>query len=119
MSDPLNDKTVSEREAIMREREAYENGMVRGSAREFISMEDLREAVRRTFPLPKVTRPRVVTDRENPTIVWRFTEHAGFEWKPVGAESWMMRGSDYQTPRKVVMWADLYANPTEEVEDDE
>lgn len=83
------------------------------------------EAARR-YPLPKVTRPRVVKDTDGTR--WRISEgrlqfmRGGGDWLCMLGES--RSGSDrygmglVPTPERIRLWADLLANPNEEVEQD-
>lgn len=106
----------SERECIERERAAAawamrEFGLF--SVREVASIRE--RTVRERFPLPKVTRPRVVKDSagyewrcNDNHLEWRLTR----DWhRPVDGASWRL------SPDNVRLWADLLANPTEEVDD--
>lgn len=122
-----------EREVIYRERAAFENGLIRGTAREFDGpgggMAALKRAVARAFPLPKVTRPREVTDSHGvawrvflpvkpdvePTIEYRDASRSGLiqPWRDaLGA----MAGQPGLTVEVARIVTELAANPTEEVE---
>jgi hypothetical protein len=109
----------TERETVLRERAAFlagrldiaSNGMIAANA-------DVNARAAERYPLPKVTRPRVV---EDPTI-------DGIEWSLVcgsiriGTSMEIARGYPRSNERipptasRVALWADLFAHPTEEVE---
>lgn len=78
------------------------------------------------YPLPKVTRPRVVQDPHERGMRWRvlrdkdqhgvtYLEYNAFN---TGADaSWRTGLGTYcATAERVALWADLLANPTEEVD---
>lgn len=107
---------LTERECVERERKAFACGwMARGGGRYLGEG----EAAHR-FPLPTVTRPRVVNDHESlfPSA-WRvvdgelqycyYTEN--HRWYPAAGKVWRI------TPARARLWADLLENPTEEVEE--
>lgn len=107
----------TERECVLRERRAFEAGVTAGaglnmSLGEAWSGSD-REAAKR-YPL-RVTR---VVQMNFPHVVWFKVEggallcRAGddLDWVPASHSTWSI------TPELVQLWADLYANPTEEVE---
>lgn len=84
---------------------------------------DVEHEAERRLPLPKVMRPRVVRDCGSFTTrsEWcvvdgslRFRDAPEREWK------WWREFRDYADtaplPERVKLWADLLANPTEEVE---
>jgi hypothetical protein len=131
----VTDKTVTEREAVLRERAAAE-AVLDAFKTAFARMEkgyrDWAKAaplawwpchmrthdIAKMFPLPKVTRPRVVRDREG----WKWQCIDGrIQWS--GPRGWrfadVMTYAVRVTPERVVLWADLLANPTEDVEDDD
>ncbi len=71
------------------------------------------------YPLPKVTRPRVVRDPEFCEFKWSMGGHGlmlqQFDRKP---EHYPRPGEGLDATRsRVVVWADLLANPTEEVDE--
>lgn len=107
---------VTERDAVLRERKAWDECAYRlslvgtGSAESEQLKNDL-------YPLPKVTRPRVVNDPSDSTVEWRFENNAGLVWRAVpGFPMWNGVSTWYPKPERVKMWADLLANPTEEVD---
>jgi hypothetical protein len=77
-----------------------------------------REAEKR-YPLPMVTRPRVVTDSF--AIAWRLADGA-LEFRLSQSAPWRVTphyGPMGVTVERIRLWADLLANPTEQVEDEE
>lgn len=127
MSDELK---VSEREAVLRERKAFERGyrtrpyeLAQGGAAVAKMKPDeweqgaLRCVMEREYPLPKVSRPRVLQEHgtgfKMRYVNGHFEHHVddgkGWRWS-VGRESCAI------TQERVKMWADLLANPTELVE---
>lgn len=75
------------------------------------------------YPLPNVTRPRIVKDPEWPGHEWRFVD-GGLQLratKPFApADEGWMRWMDFRVlsesaplPKRVAMWAELIANPNE------
>jgi hypothetical protein len=70
------------------------------------------EMAAREYPYPKVTRPRVVA--EDYDLSWRYVD-GGFELN-TGDGIWRPGPYITVTPHRVRLWADLLANPTEEVE---
>lgn len=72
----------------------------------------------RLYPLPKVTRPRVVRDTRGSGLEWRSVDgrlqyrdrDAGGGWRP---ESEIAISPD---PDRVAMWSSLLASPTETVD---
>ena len=113
-----DNQTVTEREAVVRERKAFglgwrmqrENG---GSLREGEGLAD------RLYPLPSITRPRVVKDPEAKDYEWRFHDgrmqvRRGKNAFDGGGE-WVCPCNWQPTAERVRLWADLLQNPTEEV----
>lgn len=145
MSEPA--KMVSEVEAVRRERKAYEDGAVcwAGEARarsEFrcgtVTLAGIQQDAACKYPLPLVTRPRVVRDTvtypdgstseyewcvlSDGQLVRRLVHRGGgppLAWAP--AAEWRNLSDLHAfapTPKRIAMWADLLAHPTETVEDD-
>lgn len=139
----MSEKTVTEREAVMRERAAFERGYCtcpftfsKGDAVADMEVHDARErsclsaVIAREYPLPKVTRFRVVPDPLSPCVDWRVIGVCG---EPTlmcrtndeeGRSIWKVYPIDnggvhhMPTTERVKLWADLLANPTEMVDDD-
>jgi hypothetical protein len=124
-----NDQTVTEREAVQRERAAFMAGGRAVFEHFRISPETChRDATwagteslaRERYPFPTITRPRVLVDE------------SGMGWKYEGGAFWYTLStrrdlidwrrddpSDVKhelTVERVTLWADLLAHPTEEVE---
>jgi hypothetical protein len=124
--------TVTERDAVLRERAAFVRGVNSLFLQEEIPASDaMTAAVERVeayatewYPLPKVTRPRVVRDCAafTTTEEWsvidgtlRYRHRPDAEWARWGD----FRGISTAAPlpERVELWADLFANPTEEVDE--
>ena len=112
----MSETTYTEKDVVLREREAY----VRGR-HESLSAQRMTDSERREFerdaavryPLPKVTRPRVVTRQdgvqlriEDPELQFRIGPNC----------SWATYCLTYMSPANRAALLDLLANPTEEVE---
>ena len=70
------------------------------------------------YPLPKVTRPRVVQDTTR--IEYRLAPetadcYAAIEYRSAPGLAWRVVSDVAATAERVRLWADLLANPTEEV----
>lgn len=115
--------SVTEREAVLREREAYRAGI---AAERAVVCERMRigkpmPAAER-YPLPKVTRPRVVRERDGEvewTLIggqlhWRWTREGNAPWM-AGPRGVVMGDV---TPAMARAWDDLFTTPTETVDDD-
>ncbi len=114
--------TVTERDAVLRERKAFVNGCcMRGLAMRYTENEAASLA-RDEYELPKIVRPRVV---EHDGYQWRVV-NGGIQWdylpscSAVGtwrifADMQFGRGAFSRpiTDAHARMWADLLANPTE------
>lgn len=82
------------------------------------------EAERR-YPLPKVARPRVAPDPNEPAYEWSVRDGVlHFRWLHTSENNWKRASGLYEnmlltpTHSRVALWADLFAHPTEMVEDD-
>jgi len=112
----------TERERVVFERAAYDRAVtdVFHAARDLGGIErvDARKWAAKSFPLPKITLPRVVPDPHHPNVIWR-VDGAELKWLDaiVGA-SWWSKPAFHPTPERVELWASLLASPTEETEDD-
>lgn len=113
----MSEKTYTEQEVVLRERAAYVRGrhesltarpMVQSEAREYE-----KEAASR-YPLPKVTRARVVK-RADDGCELRM-EGDVLQFRLCHSDEWRNYTSICWTPANRVAIADLLANPTEEVE---
>ena len=68
------------------------------------------------FPLPKVTRPRVVNGPAGRHWAWKL-EDGRFWFRNDNRSAWeLVRDAWKPTPELVPLWYDLLANPTEEVD---
>jgi hypothetical protein len=107
------EKKHTERDLVMAKREGWvasENAASREECYGFCRHEaEMRAA--EAFPLPKVTRPRVVTRGQSQFRV----ENGVVMARLSNAEGW--RESAFHTAEWVRTLADLLANPTEEVPD--
>lgn len=132
-------KMVSEVEAVKREREAFKAGSA--WERQVVVDEHGTNAARKAaalYPLPKAKRLRAVSDMaEGVSYEWRYitgvlqfryvnSVGTATEWRTMLGRSGD-RGPDNEKPEyygtafkptaaRVALWADLIANPTEEVE---
>lgn len=106
--------TVTERQAVERERAAWVEGAICWAGGAVSGPGILSELAAQTYPMPKITRPRVVVDE------------FGVEWTVVDGEvvpnvygaGGGSSAADYNTTTKrILLWADLLNNPTEEVEE--
>ena len=127
---PASVPSVTEREAVLRERKAFERGYRTwrydgpGCAPRIgaIALRDgeaelLASAVEAEYPLPKITRPRVVLDPIDPNYAWRFVNGA-LQCERGGSGVWGNTMTWALHPERVRVLADLVANPTETVEDE-
>jgi hypothetical protein len=116
---------VTEREAVLRERNAAEDAFVAawGTSLNGKSLRDhARQWAADAHPLPRVTRPRVVRDPLDASIEWTVL-YDHLHWRRVAgdiATEWM-RGPQgaplgHVTAELCRVWADLLANPNEDVE---
>lgn len=107
-----DDQTVTEREAVLRERKAFLLGVERGAYLPGATMSWWNgEAVQR-YPLPSSTRPRVVNDRD---YQWRYVNNVmQVRSKSLGGD-WGVAVNCTPTPERIRLWADLLSNPTEDV----
>lgn len=129
MSEP---KMISEREAALRERKAYADGVRCLFAEPEISAGAGSVANRvvsranERYPLPKVVRPRVLYDSESNIsgAQWSVSETGHLRFRESPKAPWLAYGDFLYTgyaaplPNRVKLWAELLANPTEEVSDD-
>lgn len=124
----MAEKTVTEREAVLRERDAFARGVnwyycqkeVPSNAN--LSLDRISDAADAIHRLPKITRPRTREDDYGvewqvvgDVLRWRYTfaKHRTFNTIIPGA------GTDgmFMYLSRAVLIAELAANPTEEVED--
>lgn len=116
------EKLYTGRELAEAERRAFVHGLdVRATLPERWDG-NAAEAARR-YPLPTVTRPRVVQDAQG--VLWRvqlgkgdtvlveYTERGIPDWRDFNS---LRAGAPGISRERVALWADLLARPTEEVE---
>lgn len=108
---------ITERDAVLRERKAAHWGRDDAYLADRFKFEDV---VKRKYPLPLVTRPRVVKDiGRDPDYEWRYVEKR-FEGRPIlsawGDREWSPRVV-MLTPGRMSIAHELWDNPTEEVEE--
>lgn len=112
---------IGERDAILRERAAFEAGM-RYAEPFTMSHADCKscaEHVRERYPLPRVTRPRVVQTDDGWEFCFLNTRvDALLMGRRIGTMRWMNAGYPDLTLRCYKQLATLFENPTETVEDD-
>ena len=115
-----DEKRYTERDMVLAQREAWQNGAACHSTHKTFG--DIRRDAEKRYPLPKVTRPRVVVvqGREwkvapDGQLLSRAAEPPGFS---VGERTWTMRSQLMPIVRDINALADLLANPTETVEDE-
>ena len=110
-----SEKKYTERDLVLAKREGYARHCVAVCG----NTKNATELAARTYPLPRVTRPRVWVDPNGDTrfqvvdgVLFGKDFEEDEEWLPVDSYAFNV------TPERVVAWADLFANPTEEVDDD-
>jgi hypothetical protein len=126
MTDP---KTLSEKEAVMRERVAFAKGMRENRCDPQVCAcpacaTAIHEATRR-YPLPRIRRPRVVADnREGHRREFRVFE-GQMQTRSIRQPYWSCVENGHTNADgtglaidavRVKLWADLLASPLEEVE---
>lgn len=122
-----NEKKYTERDLVAAKRNAFLSGRVdRGETGQLSGVEAERRA-REMYPLPKVTRPRVLDDPHVAGAKWKLYPNLAPMLGEFGVAHPDIYDGDFYTPSKelnlgvpttarVKLWADLIANPTEEVE---
>lgn len=127
-------KRYTEREMVLAQRKAFITGVDEQRIREWPDWKswDRTTMAAKVYPLPKVTRPRVVRD-PHPAFnqLWRCVDRV-LQWSVVG-EPWhdlearsvaKAKGGDVFgfvtdiTPERLALWSNLLNNPNEEVEDE-
>lgn len=107
---------MTERDKQLLRREGFAAAMRKGIG---LSFDYAEESAAAAYPLPPITRPRVVADSEsfkqfcvvNGQLLWRVAD--GVEWERVNSTV-----AFSITPNRVRVWHDLLTNPTEDVPDD-
>ena len=116
-----DEKKYTERDLLLAKREGFMRGAKAAWGNPHAGKwNGLSAECDRAYPLPKITRPRVVKD-----------EREGYWYACDGSLRWSVFGDAtggieahgsfrtelvLPTPTRVAMWADLLANPTEEVD---
>lgn len=109
------EKKYTERDLVMAKREGW---VTRALYSGVGDIEKLQQRAAQEFPLPRVTRPRVV----NGTGEWaafKFrVKGSVLEWACLGLQDWTVRPLSDETMFAQLgpLYADLLANPTEEGE---
>lgn len=121
--------TMTQREFVMAQRAAWRSGVDFGTGlkrpHEYpdhpCAACDRKAA--ELFPLPKVTRPRVVADPHSLQMFWRVGVMGngtnGLQSaRSADASEWVVCGNYGLaiTPERIKLWADLLENPSETVE---
>ena len=118
----------TQRALIEAKREGYAMGARDWVREEFAFASNVAAKAAERFPFPKISRPRVVEDLESEHGTdWRCVkgelefQRAHGDWHPMLGrinDGPAFYGTIFKpTPKRVALWADLLANPTEEVED--
>ena len=128
MSTPLEEPTVTEREAVSRERAAWVRGVsdLRFSrAHESLRDDELIEAqriAREVFPFAPRSRLRIVHTLKyawrciGTDIQWNFHTTPNGEWRSLDQLAFNCGGiSNHLSTSYIELWADLLKNPTEPV----
>ena len=109
--------SISEKDAVLRDRAAALRALMELT---IATREHAAKRVAELFPLPKVTRRRVVKDPHG-VGEWRYTAAWSYPTVELRAQQdgdW--RVTDWSllvTKERIAVWSDLLANPTEEVEE--
>jgi hypothetical protein len=121
-----DEKKYTECEVVRRERDAFERGCwtVLRHQRDGGSWPGSLPLAAERYPFPKVTRPRVVRDPHTTEFNWSTAPRADLKeghLRVVSVTRLGMRTHEslanvHVTDERVKVWADLLANPTEEVE---
>ena len=110
-----DEKKYTLRDLVIARREGYAQGATWYKAGR-VPLHEVVEQADNYYPLPKVTRPREVRDSHG--VEWRWGWW-GFEFRDDGDGCWSnvaTSGTPGITKERVLLLADLLANPTEEVE---
>lgn len=127
----MNDNwTITERDAVLRQRAAFFDGAywawvnnyAECTGAKFNHEGYVHEQAADRYPLPTITRPRVVKDAADPSVEFCFVDgvlqyraDSGSWWRLVPDDGRVPTTIFYPTAERVRLWADLLANPTEEV----
>lgn len=120
------EKKHTDRDLVKARRDAYVSCLLGPHVRHSHTLSESIEAAKLVYPMPKVTRPRIVQDPHD-FKVWRMSESgAAAVWARADSGpafssqlKWIvLLGDIIATAERIAMWEDLRANPTELVEDD-
>lgn len=114
----MAEKTYTEEEVLRRERAAFTVGTKWGEdcaldGQYVMGAQVIEGEARRRYPIRKKV-PRVVRDTVGGVVEWK-TEHGRFYARCDGGEWEASNGYDI-TADRVLVWADLVANPFDEVD---
>ncbi|MHB1310618.1 MAG: hypothetical protein ACYC3L_01285 [Gemmatimonadaceae bacterium] len=111
-----DEKLYTERDLILAKREAF----AVGCGAMGLPLGNAARLAARRYELPKITRLRVVTDQFG--TEWRMRENVdddrsiALEYRHADNGGWQVDRLT-MTAQRIKLWADLLANPTEEVAD--
>lgn len=116
-----DEKKYTERDLVMAKREGFLEA--HSWARVGIAGDHEAERLAATkYPLPKRTQRREAIDPHTDSRVWSFDvdrPRIVWRWKARRDVLWTSDlAGVFVTPERVALWADLIANPTEEVDDE-
>jgi len=113
---------ISEKDAILRERRAWIAGLRGSTYQPSLTSKRENELAAQMFPLPKLTRPRVVRDADGNEWCFRDSrDTALLMCKPARFGDWINDSHpDYpsMTRERLALMVELIKHPTEEIEDD-
>lgn len=104
---------ISERDKQLLRREGFMAGMRFHFSPNEVRDQRFAKDAAEIFPLPTITRPRVVRDPHG--LRWNWTVKDGVIHPKIDGLGQL----ETITPQRVALWADLLANPTELVEESE
>lgn len=126
--------TPTTKQEVLALRRAFEQGVdtlyfhrgIPNTADAELARGEARSRAASYYPLPKITRPRVVSDPEpGYDQKWRvkdgvleFNGHTGWREAHGCSASGSYGTCLFPTPARIMLWADLLANPTETVDDE-
>ena len=121
-----SEKKYTERDLVLAKREGYARARGASGLLTPYGIECARAEAAGAFPLPKRTQPRVVKDPNRVHDAWWAVRDGELCWTDADPDqcrfisiSVMWDASSVRPTReRVALWADLLANPLEEVEDD-
>lgn len=115
----MSEAMVTEREAVGREHGAFLEGVKWAMVAKPAGCRTKEDEAEYRYPVRKYIRLRVVPDPHDTAVLWAMVDgYFRWRWKYV-EEPWRVpvnASCNTVTPERVRLWADLLANPTEEVE---